>query len=193
MIAKGVGLCQRKMECAPTNGTIRAQPPADGLFTRGHKMHGTCNADRLRIETGTVSPMSTRVSLVCTVLLTSLLASCGPMPGVDGGVPPGDTYPSGAPCPDGSTLTYESFGQNFFTTYCIRCHSVANVGSIARNGAPEDVNFDTIELIRPLARRIDFMAAIGPNREGRIMPLNGLRPSDAEREDLGRWLACGAP
>jgi hypothetical protein len=47
--------------------------------------------------------------------------------------------------------------------------------------------------VRPLARRIDFMAAIGPVREGRDMPLNGLRPSDAEREDLGRWIACGTP
>ncbi len=115
------------------------------------------------------------------------------MPGVDGGSAPADAYASGASCPDGSTLTYDTFGQAFFTTYCIRCHSVANVGATSRNGAPADVNFDTLDLVRPLARRIDFMAAIGPVRAGRDMPLNGLRPSDAEREDLGRWIACGTP
>jgi len=117
------------------------------------------------------------------------------MPNMDGGVVPDDAYASHTLCPDGSTLTYETFGQNFFETYCILCHSEENAGAIERNGAPEDVNFNSIELVRPLARRIDFMAGIGPGREGRVMPPrpDDLRPGDEERRMLAEWLSCGAP
>ncbi len=114
---------------------------------------------------------------------------------MDGGVIPEDAFASQTFCPDDSTLTYETFGESFFGSYCIVCHSEENVGSTARNGAPEDVNFDTVELVRPLARRIDFMAAIGPGREARLMPPrpDDPRPSDDERRMLAEWLACGAP
>lgn len=108
---------------------------------------------------------------------------------------PEDAFASQTACPDDSTLTYETFGQNFFETYCVLCHSTENDGAIERNGAPEDVNFNSVELVRPLARRIDFMAVIGPGREARLMPPrpDDLRPSDDERRMLGEWLSCGAP
>lgn len=127
--------------------------------------------------------------------LLPLLSGCPtPNPG-DTGVIPDDAFASHTLCPPSSTLTYETFAQDFFETNCVRCHSVENVGTIERNGAPMDVNFDTVELIRPLARRIDFMAAIGPGRMARLMPPTGEepRPTDDQRRMLAEWLSCGAP
>lgn len=125
-------------------------------------------------------------------VLVAGLAACHPTGGGDGGVP-ADVLSTGSTCPPSSTLTYGSFGATFFSTYCLRCHSTANVTVEERNGAPPDVNFDTHDLVRPLARRIDRMAAIGPDRANRIMPLDGLAPSDDERRSLGEWIACGTP
>jgi uncharacterized membrane protein len=131
-----------------------------------------------------------RRTLACG-LLVLLLGGCP----TNGAGDAGDTggLNTGSVCPPASTLTYDTFASTFFSTYCLRCHSVMNVTSTERNGAPPDVNFDTHDLIIPLAARIDRMAAIGPARENRIMPLNGLRPTDDERRLLGEWLACGTP
>jgi uncharacterized membrane protein len=131
--------------------------------------------------------------LLGVLLVVSSLGGCPtPNPG-DTGVVPDDAYASHTLCPPTSTLSYETFGQSFFESYCLRCHSVENVGMVARNGAPEDVNFDSVEMVRPLARRIDFMAVIGPGRTARLMPPSDPRPSDDERRMLGEWLSCGAP
>ena len=47
------------------------------------------------------------------------------------------------PCPTGgTTLTYENFGKPFFDANCNTCHSA---DSGARNGAPENFAFDTVE------------------------------------------------
>lgn len=140
--------------------------------------------------------MPPRSPLVPSIVVALALASCGPgTPDTDGGVIPDDAFATHTLCPDDSTLTYETFGQPFFETYCLLCHSTENEGAIERNGAPDDVNFNSIELVRPLARRIDFMAAIGPGREARLMPPrpDDLRPSDDERRMLAEWLSCGAP
>jgi hypothetical protein len=69
--------------------------------------------------------------------LTLLLAGC------DGHGHDSEGKPSGATCPNGSTLTYANFGQSFMTTYCMSCHDSAKSGA-ARNGAPAFHDFDTL-------------------------------------------------
>ena len=91
-----------------------------------------------------------------------------------------------------SAPTWESFGQEFFATYCNHCHSETLKGD-ARNDAPFDHNFDTAELVRMQVKRIAGVAAGGPDGINNSMPLGEPKPSDEERVMLGEWLACGAP
>jgi uncharacterized membrane protein len=114
-----------------------------------------------------------------------LLAGCGG----DDEKAPLEGAATGATCGN-STLTYDNFGRNFFTTYCRRCHSA---DAADRHGAPGSVNFDTVEQIRANSARIDELAALGPDAENEAMPPSGITPTDPQRDDLGRWLACGAP
>lgn len=90
------------------------------------------------------------------------------------------------PCPAGTALTYESFGRQFFDNYCLRCHSAKLAGK-DRGGAPQGMNFDTLDLITAHKDAIWHMAA-DTNME---MPAAGAAPSAAERRQLGDWLACG--
>lgn len=122
------------------------------------------------------------------VVLFALLIGCG-VPSA--GAPDGGT-PSGATCPDASTLDYDTFASGFFSTYCVRCHSSTLTGA-QRHGAPVGYNWDQIDSIRAHAIEMDEAAAGGPDRINRIMPPNGTVPTDAERLELGEWLACGAP
>jgi len=101
--------------------------------------------------------------------------------------------PSGAACPENSTLDYENFGRAFMTAYCVRCHSSSLAGS-ARNGAPSDHDFDTLDTIQSThLEHIDADAAAGPLSINSTMPESGPKPSDEDRFRLGEWLACGAP
>ena len=120
-----------------------------------------------------------RIALLLAV--STALTACG---GGDGGV-----APTGATCPAGSTLTYESFGADFMDAYCLRCHS-AEVEIRDRGGAPIDVNFDTLEDILRHAADIDRLAAAGPDSVNTFMPPSGDEPSEDERRQLGEWLAC---
>jgi uncharacterized membrane protein len=112
-------------------------------------------------------------------LFTALLAAC------DGG------SPTGATCPTTSPPTYASFGQTFFSTYCTSCHSA---NSTNRHGAPRDQSYDTEADIIRHAADIDSVAAAGPDGTNTAMPnLGGTvtsKPTQAEREMLGQYLAC---
>lgn len=111
---------------------------------------------------------------------------------------------SGTGCPPGSTLRYQGggdgasepadFGKSFFARYCTRCHGSAIVGS-ARSGAPPDLNWDEPQRIRELRAWIDVAAAARGTRKNYDMPPRNVpaQPTDAERELLARWIACGAP
>jgi uncharacterized membrane protein len=127
-----------------------------------------------------------RFCIVFVWLVGCGVAASGADASIDGG--PG----SGATCPADSTLTYDSFAQDFFTAYCVRCHASTNVGA-ARNGAPVGYDWDVLASVRAHAAQMDRQAAIGSNRANRFMPPNGTMPSDDERRQLGEWLACGAP
>jgi len=99
--------------------------------------------------------------------------------------------PTGATCPPANAPTYASFGQQFMTTYCTSCHSA---NSTNRHGAPGSQNYDTeADLIRHAAD-IDEAAAKGPDASNTFMPELGgtvtMKPSAAEREMLGAYLAC---
>jgi hypothetical protein len=89
------------------------------------------------------------------------------------------------PCPRDSTLSYESFGRDFFQSYCLRCHSEQNTD---RHGAPAGVNFDALDGIRAHEETIWALAA----DDNTAMPEAGTAPSLDERRSLGDWLACGA-
>lgn len=104
----------------------------------------------------------------------------------------GEGKPSGATCPPTSNLTYATFGMGFFDTYCQRCHGSTVVGA-ARNGAPDDHVFDTLTDISVMKEHIDKAAAAGATVVNKAMPPSGTAPSDAQRRQLGEWLACGAP
>ena len=95
-------------------------------------------------------------------------------------------------CPSTQTLTYANFGQSFFGTYCQTCHASTVTGA-ARNGAPADHVFDQVEDIRLLGDHIDELAAAGPAAVNTEMPPMDPKPTEAQRRQLGEWLACGAP
>jgi uncharacterized membrane protein len=99
--------------------------------------------------------------------------------------------PTGSVCPPTDPPTYASFGQQFFATYCTSCHSATSTN---RNDAPTSQNYDTEADIIRHAAEIDEEAAKGPDATNTSMPELGgtvtMRPTDAEREMLGRYLAC---
>jgi len=97
---------------------------------------------------------------------------------------------SGATCPQGSTLSYESFGKAFMDTYCVRCHSTKLKTQTERMFAPEGHDFDVFEGIIGVAEHIDQYAASGPDKTNVMMPPSGAKPTMEEREQLGEWLAC---
>ena len=77
-------------------------------------------------------------------------------------------------------------------SYCVRCHSTTLTGA-ARQGAPNDHNFDSVTLVREEMDHTDEAAAAGPDAVNTGMPIGSPAPTEAERRLLGEWLACGAP
>lgn len=100
--------------------------------------------------------------------------------------------PTGATCPTDSTLTYANFGADFMGSYCTTCHSA---DATDRHGAPGGVNFDTQDEVVRHKAAIDSAAGKGPDASNDWMPDEDslMFPTDAEREQLAEWLACGAP
>lgn len=88
--------------------------------------------------------------------------------------------------PNGTTLTYASFGAAFFGTYCQSCHGAP---LDQRNGAPAGYDFGTREDIAHWRSRIFSRAAA----DNTTMPPGPDDPPAEKREQLAEWLACGAP
>ena len=91
---------------------------------------------------------------------------------------------------DCDELTYENFGQTFFQSYCLRCHSETLV-KLARNDAPIGINYDTLEGVREFATRIRLRAGELGDMPPLLLP--GPRPSEQERVQLIRWIDCDTP
>jgi hypothetical protein len=89
---------------------------------------------------------------------------------------------SGATCPTNSTLTYDNFGRRFFASYCDSCHASGTRPSMR-----------TLADIRANSTAVDSTAAAGASAVNTSMPQGGTTPTEAERRQLGEWLACGAP
>lgn len=129
--------------------------------------------------------------LTLTTALATAATACDDHPaneGMGGAVGP-DTK---AVCPTPQTVTYENFGKDFMARYCLRCHST-QVKAGARNGAPDDHNFDTLDEVQGLRDHIDQKAGSGPAATNTDMPRNDPKPTVEERKKLAEWLACGAP
>ncbi len=99
---------------------------------------------------------------------------------------PWDTFEE-RPCPDDSFVTFENFGWPHMLTFCNGCHS-SMLPADMRQGAPIEINFESIEDVREHAARI--WARSGDQHT--TMPPVGPAADD-ERYLLGEWLACGAP
>lgn len=91
------------------------------------------------------------------------------------------------PCPDGSYLTWENFGEPFLLDWCTGCHA-SGLTAERRAMAPVEVNLDELDSVRANMDRIWHRAA---DQNATMPPAGG--PGEAERELLGEWLACGAP
>ncbi|HEX7664594.1 MAG TPA: hypothetical protein VF407_08790 [Polyangiaceae bacterium] len=97
------------------------------------------------------------------------------------------TDDGGAPvATDPNAITYDNFARGFFDQWCQSCHA-ANVTD--RNGAPDDIFFDTRDDIWRLRTQV-YAQAAGANAS---MPIGPHGPTDADREKLADWLSCGAP
>jgi uncharacterized membrane protein len=91
------------------------------------------------------------------------------------------------PCPpDGTKLTYETFGRAFLADSCQTCHG-QSTGD--RKGAPSGYDFGTLDAVRTYKGRIFARAAA----DNVTMPPGPDDPPAAERAKLAEWLACGAP
>ena len=100
----------------------------------------------------------------------------------------GDDDDGGVDC-SMSTVTYTNFGESFFSNHCLECHDSAKSGS-DRNDAPDDVNFNSLEMVEMHSSRVRARAGTGSS-----MPPSsaGSTPSQSERDMLAEWIECGLP
>ena len=91
-------------------------------------------------------------------------------------------------CEDGTSLTYENFGEGFMLSYCVNCHG-SEIETDQRFGAPINVNLDTYEDMSLHRRNILKTAARKTNPK---MPPSRHVPME-ERELLSEWIKCGVP
>ena len=87
-----------------------------------------------------------------------------------------------AHCSDAPVLTWANFGESFLTQYCQACHSASSPN---RNGAPEDVRFDTEEEAWSWAEEILSVTTSTPPR---MPPEGGVHEDDQQK--LTWWLDC---
>lgn len=146
------------------------------------------------------------VSLVAALASTALVTGCDDNDD-EGSEEHGDTHehehdsggeegefgpPTESVCPEGSTLTWDNFGNMFMQTYCTRCHASTLTGA-DRQGAPLYHDFDSLQGVLVVADHVDQKAAAGPAATNELMPISAPTPTLEERQKLGEWLACGAP
>ena len=111
------------------------------------------------------------------------LAGCG---GEERPPPPSSDPSTELEDPCGPGATWSGFGQGFLLSYCTACHAESVTGDL-RHGAPDGVDFDTLENTRTWAERIRVRTL-----ETQDMPPAG-GPLDDERTLFETWLDCGLP
>ncbi|MBK7757463.1 MAG: cytochrome c [Deltaproteobacteria bacterium] len=89
------------------------------------------------------------------------------------------------PCAEAPVLTWDNFGAGFITQECQSCHGS---GVVNRQGAPEDVHFDSKEEVWA---RVDRVLARAGGDEPTMPPFGGVVEDDRERLTL--WLTCAEP
>ena len=95
---------------------------------------------------------------------------------------PAGTDTAASACADAPRLTWESHGQAILTEHCQPCHAST---STLRNGAPEEVTFDTRdEAVAWKARILATSTSDDPT-----MPPNIDLPA-LDRDNLWIWLTC---
>jgi len=92
----------------------------------------------------------------------------------DGGRDAGRADASAESC---ATLTYESFGRQFLTNYCVSCHGATN--------PREGIRLDSLN--GAVMRKAGVKAQV----LGGSMPQGNKLPSDADRMRFGQWIDCG--
>ena len=106
------------------------------------------------------------------------------------------------PDPDPGEPSYDSFGRQFMTDYCVSCHS-RELPRSQRHGAPLYHDFDSLTGVIQTADHIDEQSGIGPAAENFFMPpercpsqpgtevdIDCPKPTEAERRELALWIAC---
>ncbi len=122
---------------------------------------------------------------IALVLSLALLVACEESS--DDGALGGDSESDGlAPCEEQPVITYDTFGRGFLATYCDGCHGSAVT---ERQGAPEDVVFDTREGAMEWADRILERSAPSDGSVATMPPVGGVTPDDTDRVIV--WLTCG--
>lgn len=89
---------------------------------------------------------------------------------------------SGAACDLGYPYTWDNWGEGFFVTYCNACHAASSPN---RFGAPEAVQFDTLQQVRDQAARVEATVL----DDGSMPVGGGVREGDIEA--LRVFLDCG--
>jgi hypothetical protein len=98
--------------------------------------------------------------------------------------------PTGTTCPpQGTTLTWENFAEEFMGDYCTRCHASDRHGD-DRHGAPLYHDFDTEFGVVAVGNHVDEWAGAGPDATNQLMPPDGTRPTREERLQLSEYVAC---
>lgn len=87
-----------------------------------------------------------------------------------------------AGCEEAPSVSWQNWGHGFFLTYCGACHSAT---SPSRDGAPEDVNFDTKLEVEAQKERIRTRVL-----EEQTMPLGG-GVYEEDLQLLEVMLTCG--
>jgi hypothetical protein len=120
--------------------------------------------------------------------------------------PTGTTCADPDPITGTTTLTYDNYGRDFMTRYCINCHD-SQLGLSQRNGAPLFHDFDTLLGVLEVPDHIDQQAGWGPMAKNVLMPGAGTdgrcpsalggplnedcpMPTGEERTNLSQWIAC---
>ena len=91
----------------------------------------------------------------------------------------------GVECNTPASVTYEGHIQSFLTSFCTRCHS-SSLSGTARNGAPDNRDYDTFAGIKEVAE----LANVRIQRGG--MPPSGTKPEACSKALFKAWVDQGA-